>query len=86
MTLHTIRPALRTRLVELALNDVTAGRWTAPECAHALRSVGFAASAPRVAAAASLRATDAYESQVAAEWLVERLARPIGGLVRRAAA
>lgn len=76
--LADLAPELRARWVALVVEQVAAGHWSAAEGARELRSVGFAASAPRLGAAARARRRGEWET---AEWLVGRLARPLTSLV-----
>jgi len=75
MTLHDLSPELRTRWVELALEQVTTGHWNVPEATNHLRSAGFPVSVAQVGAAAMCYLEGADGGYA---WLVSRLARPVG--------
>lgn len=87
-TMHDIRDDLRRQLVLKVLEQVSAGHWTALFAADQLSSVGLSASAEKVKAAMTARdrwfENPAVDGRaVDRDWLVGRLARPLGAITQR---
>ena len=91
-TMHDIRDDLRRALVLKVLEQVSEGHWSAVKAAAELRSVGLSASGEKVKAAMTAR-DEAFEHpgydgighRQIQDFLVGRLARPLGAITQQVA-